>query len=119
MNTEPEINALIRTTKTPVEEVDAAEIVVTKRGELIKNRNGKTAPENFLCCTLSKMTVTPEAVHLHFPPNQCCDMKSALTLSTCASPTITLVQTWSGKKKDTSYVKSGDEWRAILPPREC
>lgn len=117
MNDDPneEINALITTSDTSREEIERAALVVSSRGALIKNRHGRNAPDNRLGCNLTKMTVTSDLVQLHFPADECCDMDGAVKLATCARPTITGIQTWSGEKRDTAYLKTDGEWKGILP----
>jgi len=116
MDTDTEINALIRTRNTTPEDLERASLVVTKRGVIIKNRNGKcTRPDNDLVCTLTAMVVTSEVVELRFPEHECCSMTAAVHLAACASPSATQVQTWSGEKQDTIYVKAGEEWKAVRP----
>ena len=112
MNDNPneEISALITTSDTSREEIERAALVVSSRGALIKNRHGRTAPDNRLGCNLTKMTVTSDLAQLHFPADECCDMGGAITLATRACSTITTIQTWSGEKQDTRYQKTGDEW---------
>ncbi len=111
-----EINALIITPETSKEEIEQATLVVSRSGALIKNRHGKIAPDNRIHCNLTKMIVTNELVHLHFPANECCDMEGAVKLATYARPSITDIQTWSGEKRDTVYLKTAGEWKGLLPP---
>ena len=108
------ITALIATHETTHEEKIRAELVVSPHGALTKNRHGKIAPDNNLCCHLTKMTVTDDEVNLHFPDGECCDMGAAIKLATCATPSVLRIQTWSGEKRDTGYIKEGSEWKSLL-----
>lgn len=110
MNTE--LSVLVSTDGITDGEIHEASMVVTRRGRLIKNRHGKTAPDNDLCCDLVAMRVTDDWVKLFFPDGECCDMKAAINLATHASPSVKYIQTWSGEKQDTRYQKNGNEWES-------
>jgi hypothetical protein len=114
-NIENETSALIRNPSTCWDAIDAAALVVNKRGAVLKNRNGPLAPENHLFCTLKKMTFTADVVKMTFAAGECCDMDAAIVLATCASPSVTLIQTWSGKKQDTVYAKTEQGWQSLRP----
>ena len=108
-----EINVLIKTRGTRLEDIERAQLVVTNHGALIKNLHGAVAPGNDLCCNLTKMTVTTERVDLHFPEGECCDMGAAVLLCTLVSPSVTIIQTWSCERLDTRYQKTEDGWKGL------
>jgi hypothetical protein len=109
-----ERHALIIDYQTSHEEITSADLVVTRSGALVKNRYGKTAPDNNLRCSLTKMVVTSALVKLFFPEGECCDMQAAVRLATRACETVEHIQTSSGQAADTCYLKRGGEWVGIL-----
>lgn len=106
---------LIANHETTPEEISKADIVVTNRGALIKNRHGLTARENDLQCVLTQMTVGDGLVHLHFPDGHTCGMWPAIELGTAVLPSVSIIQTWSGDKPDTVYFRDGGAWQSRLP----
>lgn len=74
-----------------------------------------TAYEPELQCELTMAIAdTDGIVRLYFPEGDCCDMRGAIRFCRKMAPNVWYIQTYSGKKRDTTYEKIGtDEWVAL------
>jgi hypothetical protein len=52
---------------------------------------------------------------LYLPEGDCCDMKGCVTMFEGIDSKVTAINTYSGGKSDTIYLKDGTEWHALMP----
>jgi len=67
------------------------------------------------CYWLGARVIGPHALAFDLPPLNCTDMKGAIRLAQLLMPGVGLIETYVDGKKDTCYVNSHGDWRAIRP----
>lgn len=50
---------------------------------------------------------------LYFPANNCCDMGGAIQMFSAIDPGVEVIETYAGRRLDTTYRLSEDGWQAI------
>ena len=52
--------------------------------------------------------------HLYLPAMTCTDMSGCIALFQRIDPGVQAIQTWSGARLDTRYVRNGEQWAAYV-----
>jgi len=70
-----------------------------------------------------------ESVEMHFPRNQCCDMKGAIAVAEMCRPGVEEICTYSGGQPDAAFFKSGGrrslavaarhQWHSLVARINC
>jgi hypothetical protein len=72
-----------------------------------------------LCCVVRSLEYDFQQRRgaLRMPSRNCCDMRACIDLFERVDPKVSLIETFSGGKRDTQYVRRGSHWSAATMTR--
>lgn len=92
---------------------------MTKPKEFMNNEIGVTFRprpiwSSDLQCEWSSLSVVDDGIiRLDMPHENCCDMNGVIKVAQAIHPVVFRIDTYSGGKPDTMYVKIRNKWEAV------